>query len=75
VLDTAGRLVGIVTEGDLLRRAETGTERRRPSWPEFFLGQGRLAADYVHTHGRKIRDVMTSDPQTIVEQAPPAKPG
>jgi CBS domain-containing protein len=70
VLDTSGRLVGVVTEGDLLRRAETATERRRPSWLEFFLGQGRLATEYIRTHGRKIRDVMTSDPQTIVEETP-----
>jgi CBS domain-containing protein len=70
VLDTSGKLVGVVTEGDLLRRAETGTERSTPSWLEFFLGQGRLATDYVRTHGRKIRDVMTPDPQTIVEETP-----
>jgi CBS-domain-containing membrane protein len=54
VLDTSGKLVGVVTEGDLLRRAETATERRRPSWLEFFLGQGRLATEYIRTHGRKI---------------------
>jgi hypothetical protein len=58
-----------VTESDLLRRAETGTMRRRPSWLEFFLGNGRLAAEYVRTHASKIRDVMTSDPQTILEQS------
>ena len=40
VVDAAGRLVGIVTEGDFLRRTETGTERRHPRWLEFFLGQG-----------------------------------
>jgi CBS domain-containing protein len=66
VLDTSGKLAGVVTE----RRAETATERRRPSWLEFFLGQGRLAIEYIRTHGRKIRDVMTSDPQTIVEETP-----
>jgi hypothetical protein len=70
VLDTSGKLVGVVTEGDLLRRAETATERRKPSWLEFFLGQGRLATEYIRTHGCKIRDVMTSDPQTIVEETP-----
>jgi CBS-domain-containing membrane protein len=59
-----------VTESDLLRRAETGTMRRRPSWLEFFLGNGRLAAEYVRTHASKIRDVMTSDPQPILEQTP-----
>jgi CBS domain-containing protein len=70
VLDASGKLVGIVTESDLLRRAETGTMRRRPSWLEFFLGNGRLATEYVRTHASKIRDVMTSDPQTILEQTP-----
>ena len=59
VIDAKGKLVGMVTEGDLLRRAETGTERRRPHWLEFILGPGRLAADYVHAHGRKVEEVMT----------------
>jgi CBS domain-containing protein len=70
VLNASGELVGVVTEGDLLRRAETGTERRRPSWLEFFLGQGRLADEYVRSHGRKIGDVMTPGPETIVEETP-----
>lgn len=70
VLDQAGKLVGIVTEGDLLRRRETGTERRRPRWLEFFIGPGRLASEYVHTHGRKIDEVMTVEPQTITEDTP-----
>jgi CBS domain-containing protein len=70
VLDASGKLVGVVTEGDLLRRAETGTERHRSSWLEFFLGQGRLATEYVRTHGRKVEDVMTPSPATIVEETP-----
>jgi CBS domain-containing protein len=70
VLNASGELVGVVTEGDLLRRAETGTERRRPSWLEFFLGQCRLADEYVRSHGRKIGDVMTPGPETIVEETP-----
>jgi CBS domain-containing protein len=53
VVDGMGRLVGIVTEGDLLRRAEIGTERRRPRWLEFVLGPGRLANEYVRSHARK----------------------
>jgi CBS domain-containing protein len=70
VLDERGKLVGIVTEGDLLRRVETGTERRRPRWLEFLIGPGRLATEYVHTHGRRIQEVMTSSPETIVEETP-----
>ena len=62
VVDEAGRLVGILTEGDLLRRGETGTERHRPRWLEILMGPGRLAEEYVRTHGRKIGEVMTRDP-------------
>ena len=54
VIDKADRLVGIVTEADFLRRVETGTERRRARWLEFLMGPGRLADEYVHTHGRKV---------------------
>jgi len=67
VIDAEGRLVGMVTEGDFLRRHEIGTERRRPKWLEFLLGPGRMAEDYVHAAGRKIEDVMTRDPVTVGE--------
>ena len=61
VVDAAGKLVGMVTEGDLLRRAETGTERHRPRWLEILMGPGRLAGEYVRTHGRKVEEIMTRD--------------
>ena len=67
VVDDRGHLVGIVTEGDCLRRAETGTERRRPRWSEFLIGPGRLAEEYIHTHSRKVAEVMTQTPITITE--------
>jgi CBS-domain-containing membrane protein len=70
VVDELGQLVGIVTEGDFLRRAETGTERRRPRWLTFLLGQGRLAQEYVHTHGRKVAEVMTPDVVSVDEHTP-----
>jgi CBS domain-containing protein len=65
VIDKEGRLVGMVSEGDFLRRAETGTQRRRPHWLEFLLGPGRLADEYTRSHGRKIQDIMTPDPVTV----------
>lgn len=66
-----GKLIGIVTEGDFLRRAEIGTEQgKRPSWLQFLLGSGRAAADYVQAHGRKVTDVMTRDPRTVSESTP-----
>jgi CBS domain-containing protein len=67
VLDGTGRLVGIVTEGDFLRRAETGTQRRRPRWLEYLIGPGRLADEYTRSHGRKVFEIMTSDPLTVTE--------
>ena len=67
VVDAGGKLVGIVTEGDFLRRGEIGTQRQRPKWLEFLIGPGRLAAEYVHTSGRKIEEVMTPDPYTVTE--------
>ena len=70
VVDAAGTLVGIVTEGDFLRRAETGTERQRPKWLEFLLGPGRAANDYVHSHARKIAEVMTPVVITASEAMP-----
>jgi len=63
-------LLGIVTEGDLLRRAETGTERRRPRWLELLVGPGPLAADYIAAHGRKVGEVMTPDVVAVDPQAP-----
>lgn len=73
VLDPAGRLVGMVTEGDFLRRAELGTERRRPDWLEFLLGPGRLADEYVHAHGRTVGDVMTRKVVTVAPNTPAAE--
>jgi CBS domain-containing protein len=70
VIDVAGRLVGMVTEGDFLRRAETGTQRLRPHWLEFVVGPGRLAEEYVHSHARKVSEVMTVEPATVTEDTP-----
>src|SRR3974390_640645 len=70
VVDASGRLHGIITEGDFLRRAETGTQRRQPRWLEFLLGPGRLATEYVHASGRKVDEVMTPDVYTVTEDAP-----
>ncbi len=70
VVDVKGAIVGIVTEGDFLRRTELGTERKRPHWLEFVLGPGRLAGDYAHTHGRRISEVMTEKPVTADPSMP-----
>jgi CBS domain-containing protein len=69
VVDTAGNVVGIVTEGDFLRRGEIGTQRKRPRWLEFLVGPGRLAIEYVRTSGRKVSEIMTPFPHTVAEDA------
>ncbi len=70
VIDAHGRLVGIVTEGDFLRRPESGTERRRSRWLDVFFGPAEGAKRYVHSHGMKISDVMTEKVVTVAESTP-----
>ena len=65
VVDAAGRLVGIVSEGDFIRRGEIGTQRKRGRFLQFILGPGQAAIDFVREHGRKVAEVMTPDPFTI----------
>jgi CBS-domain-containing membrane protein len=69
VVDERGKLVGIVTEGDFLRRSEIGTERRRSRWLDAFFGPGKSAKDYVRSHGLKVREVMTAKPITVAASA------
>lgn len=69
VFDSDHALVGVLSEGDLLRRAELGTEKKLPRWLEFLLSGGRLAESYTHTHGRKIGEIMTSKVVTVSEDA------
>jgi CBS domain-containing protein len=70
VVDEAGALVGIVTEGDFLRRAELGTQRQRPRWLELLASPGRLAADYVQSHARQVAEVMSREVASVAEDTP-----
>jgi len=70
VVDASQNLVGILTEGDFLRRIETGTQRRRPRWINFLMGPGRLADEYVQASGRRVEEVMTGDVRTAAEDTP-----
>ena len=69
VFNAKNQLIGILSEGDLLRRSELGSEHKRPRWLEFLLGSGRLAESYAHEHGRKVGEVMTHDVETIGEDS------
>jgi CBS domain-containing protein len=70
VVDASGKLVGIVSEGDLLHRAEIGTahrhrERRRSWWLDHFAAES--AREYIKSHGGAVKDVMTRDVVTVTE--------
>jgi CBS domain-containing protein len=75
VIDSENRLVGIVSEGDLLHRVETGTERRperltgrrRSWWLDTIASDQDLARDYVKSHGRTVKDVMTPDVISVTD--------
>ena len=67
VVDAAGKLVGVVSEGDFIRRSEIGTQRKRGRFLKFILGPGRQATDFVHEHGSRISEIMTPEPLTITE--------
>jgi CBS domain-containing protein len=61
VVDAEGVVLGLVSEGDLLRRAELGTQKQRSAWRAFFTATATLAGDYVRSHGKVAADVMTRD--------------
>lgn len=63
------RIVGIVSEGDLMRRPEIGTARQRSWWLEMVSSRAELAAEFVKMNGRSARDVMTADVVTVSEEA------
>ncbi|MFA5956755.1 CBS domain-containing protein [Hyphomicrobium sp.] len=68
VVGEDGKLVGVVTEGDCLRRTETGTEVKRSFWRDLLTGSETLANEYIRSHGRKVSEVMTRDPITVAPE-------
>ncbi len=61
IVDGAGKLIGIVSEGDLIRRAEIGTQKRRSWWLSLLISNVQLAEEYSHAHARSVKDMMTHD--------------
>ena len=68
VVDRDKRVVGMVSEGDLLHRAETGTERRRAWWLEMVASTNQLAGEYVKSHSGSVKDVMKRDVISVTEE-------
>ncbi|MGO6735862.1 CBS domain-containing protein [Rhizobium ruizarguesonis] len=69
VVDANGALVGIVSEGDFLRRSELNTERKRSWLLEWLTSPGKIADEYVRTHGRRVEEVMTVPVSAIAPTA------
>jgi len=67
VVDKDNRVIGMVSEGDLLHRAETGTERRRAWWLDMMASTNRLAGDYIKSHSVQVKDVMTRNVLSVTE--------
>ncbi len=70
VVDGNGVLVGVVTEGDLVRRAELGTDRKHTGLLAFFTGTATMARDYVRSHATKVSDIMTPDVIAVAPATP-----
>jgi CBS domain-containing protein len=70
VVDEDGCLIGVISEGDLLRRVETGTERKQSWWLDMLVSTEEKSRDYLKSHAVHVRDVMTKDVITIGEETP-----
>ena len=73
VLDRDIRLVGIISEGDLVRRTETGTDPKVSWWLSLFTSTPTLQERFLKSHGRQVGDVMTRDPIAVRPDAPVAE--
>lgn len=61
IVNDAGKLIGLISEGDLIRRAEIGTQKQRSWWLSLFTSNVQLAEDYARAHALKVKDLMTHD--------------
>ena len=67
VIDDQGRLVGIVSEGDLMNREEISTEIHHPWWIEAVTPGATLAAEFAKSHGKRVEEVMSENVITATE--------
>ena len=70
VLDKEGKLVGVLSEADLIHRAEIGTEKHRPWWLEAVTGASTLAEEFAKSHGKKVGEIMTDGVISVAEETP-----
>jgi len=73
VFGADGKLVGMLSEADLLHRVEIGTEIERPSWLESLTAASTLAAEFAKSHGQKVGEIMTEGVVAVGEDTPLAE--
>ena len=73
VMSAQGKLVGIVSEGDLINRSEAETQHRASWWLRMASGEDDVSREYLRTHGRRAEDVMTTEVVTITPDTPLAE--
>ena len=72
VVDGDSRVLGMISEADLIFRVETGARRPRSWWLSLFAGGGESAADFIKSHSRHVSDLMTRDVVWVEEETPVA---
>lgn len=70
VVGPDGQLFGIVSEADIFKRVELGTVPRRSWWRSLLTDPLAAAENYVRSHGRRARDVMTRASVTSTPDEP-----
>ena len=70
VVDDHGQMVGMISEADLMRREEIGTEKRRPWWLEAMTPATTLAQEFAKSHGKRVAELMSRQVVSASEDAP-----
>jgi len=73
VVDDNDNVVGIISEADLIHREEIGTEKRHPWWLEAVTPSWKLAGDFAKSHGRRVKEIMSTDVASASEDTPLAE--
>jgi CBS-domain-containing membrane protein len=70
VVDHAGHVVGVISEADLMRRQELGSEKTRPWWLEAITPGATLAKEFAHSRGKRVEELMSTKVISATEDAP-----
>jgi len=73
VVDEQGDVVGIISEADLMRREEIGTEKKHYGWLEAVMPATMLAIEFAKSHGMKVEEVMSQHVVSATADAPLAE--